>query len=218
MIYVRAILKVLKAKRKKEKFSLKHLWLIFYIKNFSPSEFVKDQIYKILTIPRIAIVENKENIKPTEDNRGFFYIGHGDEECVYRAKGFVFGLRNPLCNLSELETWNFHPYIFWACSSSIWLTKWEKKSWLGFKNYIGYDCRNKNERKWWKNHLKSVLYAVFSVGEGAREQSNILETTKKGYDRAKILYHRKKISYLSVLLSAALHDEIEMGKDFGKLE
>jgi hypothetical protein len=129
---------------------------------------------------------------------------------------YIFGLRNPLFNLSELETWNFNPYIFWACSSSAWLKKWEKKNWLGFKSYIGYDCRNKKERKWWKGNLKSVLRAVLSVSEGAQEQSKILETTKKGYDEARTLYQREKISYLSVLFSAALHDEIEMGEDFGK--
>lgn len=218
MNYVTTILKVLGMKRKKEKFLLKHPWLIYSIKNFGPSEFVKDQIYKILTIPRIAMIESKENIKPTEDNRGFFYNGHGDEKEVYRSRGFIFGLKNPFCDLSELETWNFDPYIFWACSSSVWLKKGKKRNWLGFKNYIGYDCRNKNERKWWKKHLKSVLGAVFSVGEGAREQSKILETTKKGYDEARSLYQRKKLSYLSVLLSAALHDEIEMGEDFGKLK
>ena len=218
MIYVKAILKVLKKKRKKERFNIKHQWLIFCIKNYKPSDFVKYQIYKILSIPRKAIIESKVYIKPTKDKRGFFYVGHGDKECVYCARGFIFGVKNPFCDFSELETWNFNPYIFWACSSSVWLKKWKMKNWLGFKNYIGYDCRNKNERKWWKNHLKSVLNAVFSVGEGAQEQNNILETTKKGYDKARTLYQRKKISYLSVLLSAALHDEIEMGEDFGKLK
>ena len=215
IIFGRIILKKLEVKLKKEKFTLKHPWLIYSIKNFGPSEFVKNQIYKILTIPRIAIIENKENIKPTEDNRGFFYIGHGDEETVYRSRGFVFGLRNPLCDISELKTWNFNPYIFWACSSSVWLKKWERKNWLGFKNYIGYDCRNKNERRWWKKHLKSVLSVIFAVAEGKQEQSKIIEVTKKGYDEARTLYQKKKLSYLSVLFAAALHYEIKMGEDFG---
>jgi hypothetical protein len=218
MIYVRTILKVMKVKLKKEKLTLKQPWLIFCIKNFKPGEFVKDQIYKILTIPRIAIIENKEDINPTEEESGFFYNGHGDIECVYRSRGFIFGLRDPLCDLSELETWNFDPYVFWACFSSVWLRKWKMKNWLGFKSYIGYDCRNKNERKWWKKHLNSVLGAVFAVGEGQQEQGKVYETTKKGYDEARTLYQREKISYLSVVLAAALHDGIEMGEDFGQLK
>ena len=62
MKYVKSILEILVKKRKKDIFTLKHPWLIFYIKNFGPSEFVKKQIDKILIFPRKAIIESKENI------------------------------------------------------------------------------------------------------------------------------------------------------------
>ena len=88
---VRSVLEKLGIKRKKEKFTLKHSWLIYSIKNFGPSEFIKDLICQILPTPQKAIIDSKENIKPTAHNRVFFYIGHGNEECVYGSRGFVFG-------------------------------------------------------------------------------------------------------------------------------
>jgi hypothetical protein len=203
-------------RRKKENFLLSRPWSVYKIKNFGPSDFVNERINKLLPNPQIALLENSETIKSAESNRGFFYNGHGDETCVYRSLGFTFGMKNPLCDLAEMETWNFNPFIFWACSSANWLKKGKKKNWLGFKNYIGYDCRNKKERRWWQNHLHSVLGVVLAVGEGAQEQDKVFATTQKGYVEARTRYQKKKNSYLTVLFAAALHEEIRMGDDFGK--
>jgi hypothetical protein len=186
-----------------KKLYLKSNLVFYFIKNDPVSEFVKSRILDVVQSSCIEFLENKEKTANLDHDSVFLYIGHGDEQCVFQSEGYCQGVRNAFCNSSSIGSYSSYQVIFWACFTSQWLERGQHPNWIGFKQMIGYDCRNGGERAWWRNYLNDMFRILFTIKSNRLDHKEILRYCKTSYEKIK---KDKSRSHLSRLLARGFYN------------
>jgi hypothetical protein len=144
----------------------------------------------------------------TKSDRGFIYIGHGDQQGPFAAEGFNFGIRKRLVEPSQVRSWLEAPQIWWCCYSATWLRSQGSDSWIGFADVTGHDARGGQQ-------LRAVMQVMLNAAEGRTTGEAIREKAKDVYDGALRGYLREeRLSYATVILARFLSTGVDFGAQF----
>ena len=129
---------------------------------------------------------------------GLVFIGHGNENGVYKPEFFENGLCEDFFDAETIGKCNSSPQVWWACHSSKWMSH-NTRSWLGFESYIGINIR-KSETKIWQSFLDEfILHSLRTLLKMNTEDnfSNKINAFKKRFHH--LHFKKRKISYGSYI-------------------